>query len=124
MRRPSLGGHIANASLRLVLAAISRALWFNKLTLAKNMLRITAIEKDLWYIADGKIQLKDLVCFGDLLNETHRDNLQSEFDGFRIGISCTTSVNQQDQLRSRIAASKRPQGALWPTGRSMIVKGD
>ena len=79
--------------------------------------------EDLLYIDGGKVRLKGFVHFNDLYNETLCANLLAEIDGLRTRISCTSSVNQQEQFRSRIAAYKRLQGGFWPTGRRMTAKG-
>ena len=64
-------GNSADASPRSVLAATSRAFWFNKLALAKKIIGSINIGADLLYIDGGKVRLKDLVYFNDSVNETN-----------------------------------------------------
>ena len=64
-------GHTANASLRLILAASSRAFWLNKVASAKKIIGSTSIGDELLHISGGKVHMKDPVDSKDLFNETH-----------------------------------------------------
>ena len=74
------------ASRRLVLATISRVIWFNKLTVARRMLSNSDLGRELLQIQCEEIICNDLVLFDAYSNTCHKAALQKGIHILRVGI--------------------------------------
>ena len=59
-------------SYKLVLSSVSRALWFNNLSLAARLLRYSPIAQDLIYIANGIVCAHSYENFEQTFGDFHR----------------------------------------------------
>ena len=110
-------------STKLVLSSVSCALWFNNLSLAKRLIRYSAIATDLIFIDGGKVcahSYENLEkTFGDFFKVYHR----TEVVRLQHDLLVTTALTIKKQIKSRLQCARRMQCIFWPTGKRLKLAG-
>ena len=104
-----------NAAMRLLLATISRAIWFNKVSVARKVIQTSPLAAELLDISGATVACKDFVYSNALFDEVHRTYLQKDINAMRIVAGNASTANVRKQLKSRIQAFQRLQAVYFPT---------
>jgi len=110
-------------SRRLLLASISRAIWFNNVALAGKIIQTSQLGSDLLLISGRRVTCKDFVQFDDIFNQCHLDHHQRRVNQLRSGIAAAISINAKKQLKARMQAARRQQNVFWPTLKKLALTG-
>ena len=108
---------------RLVLASISRAIWFNNIGLAKKLLNTSIMARDILILVGRRVLCRDFSVFDDWFNDSHQKLQQQRINGLKGHIAATNCTILKKQLRSKVQAACRLQKVFWPTGKRLIVTG-
>ena len=110
-------------SNKLILSSVSRALWYNDLSLASRLIRNAPIAADLIFIDRGLVtahcQENFEAAFTDFFRVYHR----TEVGRLRTELTSTSSLIVKKQIKSRLQCARRLQGVFWPTGRRLKLAG-
>ncbi len=87
------------ASSRLILASISRALWFNDANLANRILNFSEVARGIISVTNGKVFCFDPAYFDELFNETHKDHQGRILSGLRNEITKVSSANLKNNSK-------------------------
>ena len=103
---------------------MSRALWFNNVTLARRLLQSSELAKLHLRVSGGKVSIANPAFFDAAFNEVHA----KYYDGHIHELSSqsslpSTAANLKKQLKSRIQCFRRLQAAYWPVGKRLAVTG-
>ena len=105
------------------MSSVSRALWYNNLSLAKRLIRYSDIATDLIFIDAGKVCAFSYDnfenTFGDFFKVYHR----SEVSRLQVDLSKTTALIIKKQIKSRIQCARRMQSVFWPSGKRVKLAG-
>ena len=108
---------------RLAFSSMSRAVWYNNVTLARKLLSSSSLAKTHISIMNGQVTHINPGHFSSAFNEVHSKFYQSQIKDLRSQSSNATSVNVKKQLKSRINCYQRLQGVFWPSGKRLSVTG-
>ena len=108
----NLCGSDCEDHLRLSLDSMSRAVWWNNVTLAKKLISVSAFVRHFITIIDGHVLPIDAAEFEKVYvdyKKRHHTSLQQEL---KDDIEKAVAQNTKKQLKSRLKASRR-QSAIW-----------
>ena len=110
-------------STKLILSSVSRALWFNNISLAKKLLNSSSIASDPIFVDGGKVCAHSYEnfenTFGDFFKVYHR----SEVVRLQQDLQVTTAATIKKQIKSRLQCARRMQGFFWPSGKRLKLSG-
>ena len=110
-------------SAKLVLSSVSRALWFNNLSLAARLLRYSPIAQDLIYIANGIVCAHSYENFEQTFGDFHRVYHRAEVSRLQADLLATPALTIKKQIKSRLQCARRMQNVFWPRGKRLRLSG-
>ena len=90
------------SSTKLVLSSVSRALWFNDLSLASRLLRHAPIAADLIFIDNGLVCAYSYEDFESVFGEFFRVYHRTEVNRLQSDLAATTALTVEKQIKSRL----------------------
>ena len=109
---------------RLAFSSMSRALWFNSVSLARKLLSSSELAKTDLCISGCKACVVNPAFFDVAFNEAHSIDYSTNIKEMRKQSSASTaSANLKKPLKSRVPCSQRLRGIYWPLGKRMTVTG-
>ena len=111
------------AANRLILASVSRAIWFNNVSLAKRILRFSSIGNELLAIVAGVVSCPQPMRFDELFNQYHKDHHGRSISGLQRDLSLAAAPNLQKQIKGRLRAARRMINIYWPRNKRLKLIG-
>ena len=108
---------------KLVLASVSRALWFNNLSLAKHLIKFSGTAAQLIFIDAGSVIAHSYETFENIFGDFFKVYHRSEVVELQHAIAIESSLTLKKQLKSRLQCARRMQGIFWPTGKRLKLAG-
>ena len=109
---------------RLAFASMSRALWFNNVSLAKRLLQSSELAKLHLCLSGGKVAIANPAFFDIAFNEVHAKYFEQHIQDLSSQIPlASTSANLGKQFQARIQCYRRLQSTYWPLGNRFAVTG-
>ena len=106
---------------RLAFSCISRAIWFNNVSLTKKLLISSELTRLHSQILNEKVSV--INHFYVAFNECHAKYFSVHVKSMKKQSASSTSANFKKQLKSRVQCFQRLQSIYWPTGKRMLVTG-
>ena len=109
---------------RLAFASMSRALWFNNVSLAKRLLQSSELAKLHLCLSGGKVSVVNPAFFNIAFNQVHVEYLQRIIRDISSQIPlASTPANLKKQYKARIQCYRRLSSTYWTTGKRLAVTG-
>ena len=106
-------------SAKLVLSSVSRALWFNNLSLAMRLIIFSAVANELIFIDKGVVCAHSYENFENTFGEFFQVYHRSEVVRLQADLLATTALTIRKQIKSRLQCPRRMQSVFWPSGKRL-----